>query len=290
MSIVDLDTAIWKDPWFRKLPVKAKHLFMFLWTNDHKNLPCLYEIDLETIKFYAGLSIKEITDTLSLLYPKVKYDFENEVVWVVNFVRHQFLRTKNISPKIEKGIENNLIQMNGHFFVGEFLEIYPTLNIIIKDPIDRVSEGYQYPPGGGGGGGEGKGKEEDVDPKIKHGEFVTLTEKEHQTLIEKYGHPKVEKMIETLDNYKGSSGKTYKSDYRAILMWVVDRVLQDWRGSPASVVEEEKPPCVKCGNPSVAQYDDKDHYCRKHWPDIKGKRALINGQIGRAKSMTDKGE
>ena len=131
MSIVDFDTAIWRDSWFRKLPPKGKTLFIFTWSNDHKNLPCLYEIDLETIKFYTGFTIKEIEDTFALLYPKVKYDFKNKVVWVVNFVRHQFLRTKNISPKIIKGIENSLIQMKGHFFVGEFLETYPMLNFII---------------------------------------------------------------------------------------------------------------------------------------------------------------
>ena len=31
------------------------------------------------------------------------------------------------------------------------------------------------------------------------------------------------RMIEILDNYKGSSGKKYSSDYRAILNWVVGR-------------------------------------------------------------------
>ena len=30
-------------------------------------------------------------------------------------------------------------------------------------------------------------------------------------------------MIEILDNYKGSKGKKYRSDYRAILNWVVNR-------------------------------------------------------------------
>ena len=30
-------------------------------------------------------------------------------------------------------------------------------------------------------------------------------------------------MIQILDNYKGANGKKYKSDYRAILNWVVDK-------------------------------------------------------------------
>lgn len=156
MSIVDFNTSIWKDAWFRKLSVKAKILFVFLWTNDHKNLSCLYEIDIDTISFYTGLTVKDVKDTLLVLYPKVKYDFENEVVWVVKFVRHQFMRTPNTSPKIITGIRNNLVQSNGHFFIGEFLKEYQSLNISFEYPIDTVSEGYAYPPGGGGGEGGGK--------------------------------------------------------------------------------------------------------------------------------------
>lgn len=56
-------------------------------------------------------------------------------------------------------------------------------------------------------------------------EFVKMTEDQHKKLIEKYGEGDTEKMIDTLDNYKGSKGKVYKDDYRAILSWVVDKVI-----------------------------------------------------------------
>jgi len=61
-------------------------------------------------------------------------------------------------------------------------------------------------------------------PKIKFAEFVSMTEEEHKKLVVEHGIEKVDEMIKVLDNYKGASGKTYKSDYRAILQWVVDRV------------------------------------------------------------------
>ena len=57
--------------------------------------------------------------------------------------------------------------------------------------------------------------------KIKFAEYVTMTNAEHQALIEKFGEQQVREMIEILDNYKGANGKRYKSDYRAILSWVV---------------------------------------------------------------------
>ena len=60
--------------------------------------------------------------------------------------------------------------------------------------------------------------------KIKYAEYVHMTEAEHKKLIEQYGEEKTARMIEALDNYKGSKGKQYKSDYRAILSWVVEKV------------------------------------------------------------------
>ena len=48
-----------------------------------------------------------------------------------------------------------------------------------------------------------------------------MTETELNKLIEKHVRQAVDWMIEKLDNHKGASGKTYKSDYRAILTWVV---------------------------------------------------------------------
>ena len=57
--------------------------------------------------------------------------------------------------------------------------------------------------------------------KTKYAEFVSMTESEYQKLINEYGDVRTKRMIEILDNYKGSKGKTYKSDYRAILNWVV---------------------------------------------------------------------
>lgn len=60
------------------------------------------------------------------------------------------------------------------------------------------------------------------EPKKTFGEFVRLTDEEYQKLIEKEGVEITEKAIEILDNYKGSKGKKYKSDYRAILSWCID--------------------------------------------------------------------
>lgn len=57
--------------------------------------------------------------------------------------------------------------------------------------------------------------------KHKYKPLVLLTEKEYSTLVCSYGEDGAQWMIKKLDDYKAARGTTYKSDYRAILNWVV---------------------------------------------------------------------
>lgn len=87
--------------------------------------------------------------------------------------------------------------------------------------------------------------EDDKKPKkIKYADFVHMTEEEYRKLCEKYGEPFAAACIETLSNYKGAKGKTYKSDYLAILNWVVDRVNEKQPG-----LRRTQPSKSKTGNP-----------------------------------------
>ncbi len=61
--------------------------------------------------------------------------------------------------------------------------------------------------------------------KQKYDESVTMTNVEMSTLIERFGINATNWMIDKLNNYKISKGKKYKSDYRAILSWVV----KEWK-------------------------------------------------------------
>lgn len=60
--------------------------------------------------------------------------------------------------------------------------------------------------------------------KVKYADNVKMRAEEYEKLVEAYGEEFTAKLIEKLDNYKASSGKTYKEDYRAILNWVVEEV------------------------------------------------------------------
>jgi nitrous oxide reductase len=58
--------------------------------------------------------------------------------------------------------------------------------------------------------------------KNKYSDFVSMFENEYQKLIHDHGEKNTKVFIEILNNYKGSSGKKYKSDYLTILNWVID--------------------------------------------------------------------
>ncbi len=60
--------------------------------------------------------------------------------------------------------------------------------------------------------------------KIQYAEFVSMTEAEHQKLVDKHGEERTALFIQKLDNAKGAKGYKYKNDYRAILNWVVGEV------------------------------------------------------------------
>ena len=64
--------------------------------------------------------------------------------------------------------------------------------------------------------------QKEQEEKIHFADFVTMTNAEHEKLVSTYGTEFTDQCIKILDNYKGSKGKKYKSDYRAILSWVVD--------------------------------------------------------------------
>jgi len=76
--------------------------------------------------------------------------------------------------------------------------------------------------------------------KKKYGDFVFLSDNEYNKLVSEYNKEKVQSFIEKLDNYKGSRGKKYKSDYRAILLWVVGAVTGIKKNKDHGVLKNEK--------------------------------------------------
>jgi hypothetical protein len=65
--------------------------------------------------------------------------------------------------------------------------------------------------------------------KIKFREFVELTQDQHDVLLAKHGPELLKLMFDKLDSFKGSNGKSYKSDYHTMKDggWVLIQVKKD---------------------------------------------------------------
>lgn len=81
--------------------------------------------------------------------------------------------------------------------------------------------------------------------KYKYAEFVTLTRDEYAKLSAQYSENGAKRMIDILSNYKGSKGKKYKSDYLAILNWVVDRYNEELQKNGIERTTNDRNPSYK---------------------------------------------
>lgn len=70
-------------------------------------------------------------------------------------------------------------------------------------------------------------KKADKAKKYKYADYVTLTADEYAKLCAEYTEEAAKIMIDILNNYKGSKGKKYKSDYLTIRGWVKDKYFED---------------------------------------------------------------
>lgn len=103
------DTNFWTDPFIVRLPLEAKALYVYLWTNSRCNQAGLYEIGVETIASETGLAVDNIPTLLKALEPKVKWYTEQDLIWVKNFLRHQAKSPKFLiaAARCLGGIKNN---------------------------------------------------------------------------------------------------------------------------------------------------------------------------------------
>lgn len=103
----------------------------------------------------------------------------------------------------------------------------PSKDEAIKDKGYRIKDKGQ----------EIKDKDDIPGHKLKFAENVSMTQEQHAKLLVEYGEADTARLVTILDNYKGSSGKRYKDDYKAILSWCVDRLNEEKANSrkPAKI-------------------------------------------------------
>ena len=67
-------------------------------------------------------------------------------------------------------------------------------------------------------------EQQPVEEKKEYASLVAMTEKEYNDLVKEFGESTTKQLIEQLSLYKQAHGKSYDSDYAAILLWVTTRL------------------------------------------------------------------
>jgi predicted phage replisome organizer len=123
-------------------------------------------------------------------------------------------------------------------------------------------------------------KEKEI--KIKYRNNIHLTEKQHNTLISKYGIDNVNRLYDYLSDYKIEKG-TYKTkcDYRTILRWVVSACKISITSQPIKPVE--KPAiylkCDRCKKKTPHRTIGKLRFCKVCENEFLGDRDLMNSDL-----------
>lgn len=183
----------------------------------------LYFRLLEKIYSQEGYYMKADSKTLVLFSSKINLPISRINDIIKDFLSEGLFNKKlfdkyNVltSSGIQKRFIEAISRRKNVSFIKEYIIINNEITNAINVDINSINTDINS---------QSKIKKRKVkENKVKYAEFVLMTEQEYSQLIEKYGEEKTQKFIEILDNYKGSKGRKYKNDYRAILSWVVDKV------------------------------------------------------------------
>lgn len=217
-------------------------------------------------------SIGATDDDLKLLIAKqFTIPFDSGVLVIKHWRLHNYIQKDRYKPTIyqdeksQLNVESNGIYENASAPVsksdtGCIQDVY-SLDTQVRLGKDRlelgkgsIGEDITPPTPSKGDGTADVPKKKSAKPKpqkTQYAEFVSMTDDEYTSLVAKVGEQGAKRCIEILDNYKGSTGKKYSSDYRAILNWVISRYEEEQAKKPKNAV------------PKYEDFDPNDPY--KNW-------------------------
>lgn len=203
----NIHVNFWNDSFVLCLTPEEKYFFLYLMTNPKTLQTGIYELPKNLIQFETGYNIETVEKLLNkfISYKKIKYDESTKEIMLLNWLKYNY----SSSPKVKSCMLKEIKNVKSKSLIREFERICKQYGY----SIDTLSQEEK--------------KEEEIKNKNKYAEFVYMTEKEYKTLESNYGTSNTKNMIEKLNNYKGSKGKKYKSDYRAILSWVVESIVKE---------------------------------------------------------------
>ena len=213
-----IDPSFWSDEKLGECSRDERLLFMGLISNadDEGYGRANPKLLRSSIFPYDDLRVSDLEKWLSRLGGFgliVLYEVNGQTYYYLpNFTRHQTINkpTPSSFPKPDDGLPHDY----GRTTVG----LPPKRKEEKRREVEEKEKEKEKSPLSPQG--EPRGQESS---KIAYAEFVRMTPQEYEALVQKVGESGAKRCIEILDNYKGANGKRYKSDYRAILNWVITR-------------------------------------------------------------------
>ena len=143
-SFAQIDPNIWDDPWFIDLPSDSHRLlFIWLFTNRHKNCTGIYEIHKRTI--CAGFSPELVDEALAIFAESGRIYYEEGYIIIANWMK----RTHYNTPEVRTYAINHINSLPS--------SIKERHGDIIDVILDRAGQGGGQDPAQGGGQGRGQG-------------------------------------------------------------------------------------------------------------------------------------
>ena len=78
--------------------------------------------------------------------------------------------------------------------------------------------------------GTDTGTDNDTEAKVAFLDCVHLAPAQHKELLKTFGETKTAELIQILNDYKASTGRTYQSDFHAIKSWVLKKYDEERQG------------------------------------------------------------
>ena len=221
-----VDTCFWDDGYIMRLDPSEKLLFLYLLTNPLTAICGVYQIELRRIAFDTGFEMDTVKRMLDRFERDGRCLYRDGWVAMKNWLKHQ----NPGSIKVQKGIELQLekVPVTMADYIGKGIDTLSHLNLNTNtnpntnNPPDTISK---------------------KPAKKEYAEAVQLTDEEWAKLEVRYGKSTAQKLVDTLSNAKLAKGYKYKSDYHAILKWVV----KDCRAEELAAKKPKGWACKKCG-------------------------------------------
>jgi len=134
-----LQKRIWRDRDFKKSKKDAKLLFLYLISNESINNSGIYEIPISTISEETGIGYATVEQLLhNGTLKNIKYDIENEIVFVVKRRKH----SPGGNPvQVEKGILSEFKANSKTFLWNHFLEMNPQFKDLLTAGGQPLTKG-----------------------------------------------------------------------------------------------------------------------------------------------------